>query len=85
MICTENYLVLMNESDLKELVAAAQHHRIIQGVHPYTPLYEYFHNAFIRTYDLNTFPSYYKRSSDGHTWDKIPSRYFKQLVIQDLD
>ena len=75
---TNHFLIIKDESDLSQL----KEHSLtcFNQSEPYA----YYKGAFIRTYNLNTFPSFYKKSSDGHTWDKISSDFFKTLVIEEL-
>ena len=74
---TDDYLIIRNETDLTQLIENSEHSS--------KSYYHYYKKAFIRTYKLTTFPAYYKRSQDGHTWDKISAEFFKKLVIAQLD
>ena len=82
MYITDDFLILTNNADLTQLKEEAirrYDHSLMDDI------YHYYKGAFIRTYNLTTFPAYYKRSQDGHTWDKISADYFKQLVLAQLD
>ena len=82
MYITDNFLILTNDADLIQLKEEAIRrcdHSLMDDT------YHYYKGAFIRTYNLTTFPAYYKRSQDGHTWDKISAEYFKTLVLAQLD
>ena len=76
---TNHFLIITDESDLSQL----KEHSLTRFY--LSEPYSYYKGAFIRTYDLNTFPSFYKKSTDGHTWDKISVDLFKTLVIEELD
>lgn len=82
MYVFDNYLVLKNEADLMQLKEESTTGCRLSHTRD---IYHYYKGAFIRTYDLTDFPAYYKRSLDGHTWDRISYDYFKELVITDLD
>ena len=82
MYITDDFLILTNDADLillKEEAIRRYDHTLMGDI------YHYYKGAFIRTYNLTTFPAYYKRSQDDHTWDKISAEYFKQLVLAQLD
>lgn len=74
---THDYLIIRNEADLTQLIENSEHSN--------QSYYHYYKRAFIRTCNLTTFPAYYKRSLDGHTWDKISAEFFRKLVIAQLD
>ena len=73
---THDYLIIRNEADLTQLIENSEHSN--------QSYYHYYKRAFIRTCDPIIFPAYYKRSSDGHTWDKITEKEFKQSVTDSI-
>ena len=79
MILADNFLILTDKTDTKELKA----HSVSRYLYT-NHTYAFYDNSFIRIDDSH-FPQYYIRSSDTHVWNNVDPDYFKLRLTKEMD
>lgn len=79
MKLVDNFLILLDPSDLKELKTYSIS-RYLYTNHTYA----FYDNSFIRI-DDSSFPQYYIRSQDTHIWNRVNADHFRDTLTKEMD